>query len=114
MKKSIIFASMALASALVLTSCGDFLDKEPSNELTKEKTFSGWRNAQQFHWDTYNFLLHGALRIGWMQPLICLSARFVLVVLVPRSILVTIMAVAVLPSSHLYGRAAIVASVSAT
>ena len=75
MKKSIIFASMALASALVLTSCGDFLDKEPSNELTKEKTFSGWRNAQQFHWDTYNFLLHGALRIGnsWLDAATDLS-----------------------------------------
>ncbi|MCR4852572.1 MAG: RagB/SusD family nutrient uptake outer membrane protein [Prevotella sp.] len=69
MKKSIIIASLALATALTVTSCGDFLDKEPSNELTKEKTFSGWKNAQQFHWDTYNFLLHGALRINnsWLD-----------------------------------------------
>lgn len=70
MKKSIIFSFMALASALTgFTSCSDFLDKEPSNELTKEKTFSGWKNAEQFHWDTYNFLLHGALRINnsWLD-----------------------------------------------
>ena len=69
MKKSIIFASLALVSAMGLSSCSDFLDKEPSNELTKEKTFSGWKNAQQFHWDTYNFLLHGALRINnsWLD-----------------------------------------------
>ncbi len=69
MKKSIIFASLALASVMGLSSCSDFLDKEPSNELSKEKTFKGWKNAQQFHWDTYNFLLHGALRINdsWLD-----------------------------------------------
>lgn len=69
MKKSIIFASWALATAIGLSSCSDFLDKEPSNELTKEKTFTGWKNAQQFHWDTYNFLLHGAVRINnsWLD-----------------------------------------------
>ena len=75
MKKSIIFASLALASAVGLSSCSDFLDKEPSNELTKEKTFAGWKNAQQFHWDTYNFLLHGALRINnsWLDAATDLS-----------------------------------------
>lgn len=75
MKKSIIFASLALTSAMFLSSCSDFLDKEPSNELTKEKTFNGWRNAQQFHWDTYNFLLHGALRINnsWLDAATDLS-----------------------------------------
>ena len=70
MKKSKIFASLALATALTgFTSCSDFLDKEPSNDLSKEKTFSGWVNAQQFHYDTYNFLLHGALRINdsWLD-----------------------------------------------
>lgn len=53
----------------LLTSCSDFLDKEPSNELSKEKTFAGFVNAQQFHYDTYNFLLHGALRINnsWLD-----------------------------------------------
>ena len=70
MKKSIIFASLALATALTgFTSCGDFLDKEPSSELSKEITYSGWTTAQQFHWDTYNFLLHGALRVSnsWLD-----------------------------------------------
>ncbi len=70
MKKSIIFASLALATISTgFTSCSDFLDKEASNDLTKEQTFSGWVNAQQFHWDTYNFLLHGALRLNnsWLD-----------------------------------------------
>lgn len=69
MKKTIIFASLALAALAGFTSCDSYLDKEPSNELTKEKTFSGWKNAEQFHWDTYNFLLHGALRINnsWLD-----------------------------------------------
>jgi hypothetical protein len=69
MKKSIIIASVVLTAAFSLSSCSDFLDKEPSNELTKEKTFSGWVNAQQFHWDTYNFLRHGALRLSnsWLD-----------------------------------------------
>ena len=118
MKKSIIFASLALATALTgFTSCGDFLDKEPSNDLSKEKTFSGWVNAQQFHYDTYNFLLHGALRVnnsfhGSMLPPTWQSVLFLLVVHVPHSILVIIMVVAVLLSSLLYGRAATVAYVS--
>lgn len=69
MKKSIIIATVVLTAAFGLSSCSDFLDKEPSNELTKEKTFSGWVNAQQFHWDTYNFLRHGALRLNnsWLD-----------------------------------------------
>ena len=61
--------------AMGLASCSDFLDKEPSNELTKKKTFSGWVNAQEFHWDTYNFLRHGALRINnsWLDAATDLS-----------------------------------------
>ena len=57
------------------TACSDFLDKEPSNDLSKEQTFSGWVNAQQFHWDTYNFLLHGSLRINnsWLDAATDLS-----------------------------------------
>ena len=61
--------------ALAATSCSDFLDKEPSNDLSKETTYSGWVTAQQFHWDTYNFLLHGALRINnsWLDAATDLS-----------------------------------------
>lgn len=67
MKKNIIISTMVFA--LAATSCSDFLDKEPSNDLSKETTYSGWVTAQQFHWDTYNFLLHGALRINnsWLD-----------------------------------------------
>ena len=55
-------------SAVTLTSCedmfGDFLDKQPSNELTEEEVFSDWETTKQFHFDTYNFLRHGAARIN--------------------------------------------------
>ena len=60
-------------SAITLTSCedmfGDFLDKQPSNELTEEQVFSDWETTKQFHFDTYNFLRHGARRIGnsWLD-----------------------------------------------
>lgn len=72
-KNIALFAFAALSLGGVggglLTSCSDFLDKDPSNELTKEKTFAGFVNAQQFHYDTYNFLLHGARRINdsWLD-----------------------------------------------
>lgn len=60
-------------SAVALTSCeemfGDFLDKDPSNELTEAQVFSNWNTAMQFHLDTYAFLRHGALRIqdSWLD-----------------------------------------------
>ena len=73
MKKNIIISTMVFS--LAATSCSDFLDKEPSNDLSKEITFSGWTTAQQFHWDTYNFLLHGALRVNnsWLDAATDLS-----------------------------------------
>lgn len=60
-------------SAITLTSCedmfGDFLDKQPSNELTEEEVFGDWETTKQFHFDTYNFLRHGAGRINgsWLD-----------------------------------------------
>jgi len=70
----IIYIICALGiSTLTLTSCedvfGDFLDKQPSNELTEEQVFSDWETTKQFHFDTYNFLRHGALRINssWLD-----------------------------------------------
>lgn len=74
MKKTIIYSlfSLGVLSA-TLTSCedmfGNFLDKQPSNELTGEQVFSDWTLATQFHYDTYNFLRHGALRINnsWLD-----------------------------------------------
>jgi len=75
MKNSIIlgavFSTMLLGASL--TSCedmfGSFLDKQPSNELTKDQTFSSWTNLEEFHFDTYNYLRNGALRIknSWMD-----------------------------------------------
>ena len=48
---------------------GDFLDKQASNELTEDDVFGDWANVEQFHYDTYNFLRHGAARIGdsWLD-----------------------------------------------
>jgi len=54
---------MLLTLGGTLTSCedmfGDFLDKQPSQDLTEEES----------HIDTYNFLLHGANRINssWLD-----------------------------------------------
>lgn len=57
------------AMALGLTGCSDFLDKQPSNELDENKTYADWRMFEAFHVDTYNFLLHGANRVGnsWLD-----------------------------------------------
>lgn len=71
MKKSYIYNKgvAVLALAFTMTSCSDFLDKEPSSETTKEETFSTWSTMEQFHFDTYNFLRHGAACIGnsWLD-----------------------------------------------
>lgn len=73
MKKYILSAALVLGSGMALTSCedafGSFLDKEPSNELTGDQTFSSWTTMEQFHFDTYNFLLNGANRINnsWLD-----------------------------------------------
>jgi hypothetical protein len=74
MKKTIIYSLFAVCIAtFTLTSCedafGDFLDKQPSNELTEEEVFSDWEMMVEFHYDTYNFLRHGASRIkdSWLD-----------------------------------------------
>lgn len=74
MKKTFIYTAFLLAVfGSLLSSCedmfGDFLDKQPSNELTEEEVFSDWTTTMQFHYDTYNFLRHGAGRINdsWMD-----------------------------------------------
>jgi hypothetical protein len=60
-------------AATTLTSCedafGGFLDKQPSNELTGDEVFSDWSLMEEFHFDTYNFLRHGANRINssWLD-----------------------------------------------
>lgn len=74
MKKTLLYSIFALSIAsTTFTSCedmfGGFLDKQPSNELTGEEVFSDWNLMLQFHYDTYNFLRHGACRINnsWLD-----------------------------------------------
>lgn len=74
MKKFLVYSIFALGvGAATLTSCedmfGGFLDKQPSNEVTEEETFGSWNLMVQFHYDTYNFLRHGANRINntWLD-----------------------------------------------
>ncbi|MDL2245892.1 RagB/SusD family nutrient uptake outer membrane protein [Parabacteroides sp. OttesenSCG-928-J18] len=80
MKKNILYPLFTLLLlGMTLTSCedmfGDFLDKQPSNELTEEIVFSDWTTTRQFHFDTYNFLRHGAGRINgsWLDAATDLS-----------------------------------------
>lgn len=70
MKRNSIYTVIAsVAMVLTLSSCSDFLDKEPSNKLTEEDVMGDWALIEQFHLDTYNFLRHGALRINnsWLD-----------------------------------------------
>lgn len=73
MKKYSIFALALAMEAMTLTSCedafGNFLDKQPSNELTKAEVLGSFTLLEQNHNDTYNFLLHGANRINnsWLD-----------------------------------------------
>lgn len=70
MKISYIYKGIAtILLAVGMTSCSDFLDKEPSNELTGAQTFGSWVTMEQFHYDTYNFLRNGQCRIGnsWLD-----------------------------------------------
>lgn len=69
MKKTKIFALAIAVGALTLSSCGDFLDKQASNDLTRGEVLGNWALITQFHEDTYNFLLNGADRVNssWMD-----------------------------------------------
>lgn len=77
MKNLFIYLGVAAASVfgLGLTSCSDFLEKQPSNELTEGQVFSDWNMFEQFHYDTYNFLRHGARRLNnsWLDATTDLS-----------------------------------------
>ncbi len=71
--KNIFYTLAVCGLSLALTSCedmfGDFLNKQPSNELTEEEVFSDFNLVEEFHFDTYNFLRHGALRVNnsWLD-----------------------------------------------
>ncbi len=73
--KTINIAALVLAGSMSLVSCSDFLDKQPSNELTEGKTFGSWEMLEYFHKDTYNFLRHGANRLSssWLDATTDLS-----------------------------------------
>ncbi len=64
-----ISAALLLGASMSLASCSDFLDKQASNELSEDKTYADWKMFEYFHNDTYNFLLHGALRVNdsWLD-----------------------------------------------
>lgn len=73
MKRIFIYAAALLTLCGSFASCedmfGDFLDKQPSQDLTEENVFGNWALTEQAHFDTYNFLLHGANRINssWLD-----------------------------------------------
>jgi len=73
MRKNILFTLLLAAGMGLFSSCekmfGDYLDKQPSNELTEEQVFSSFTNLEAFHYDTYNFLRNGIARINnsWMD-----------------------------------------------
>lgn len=74
MKKTFIYILSVLSiTCITMSSCedafGGFLDKQPSNELTEEEVFNDWNLMVEFHYDTYNFLRHGACRINnsWLD-----------------------------------------------
>ncbi|MDE6096590.1 MAG: RagB/SusD family nutrient uptake outer membrane protein [Muribaculaceae bacterium] len=77
MKKSYKFLALAMifGATSAMTSCSDYLDKQPSNELTEDKTLGSWSMFEYFHNDTYNFLLHGANRVNgsWLDAATDLS-----------------------------------------
>ena len=74
MKKYFLYIfTLVVLSGGLLTSCedifGDYLDKQPSNELTEEEVFNSWENTKAFYYDIYNFLRNGLGRINysWMD-----------------------------------------------
>ena len=73
MKKILIYALVALGMTFTLSSCekmfGNFLDKEPSNQLTEEQVFSNWALMEYYHFNTYSFIPNGFGRIrnSWLD-----------------------------------------------
>lgn len=73
MKKIILYALVALGITFTLSSCekmfGNFLDKEPSNQLTEEQVFSNWALMEYYHFNIYNHIPNGFGRIddSWLD-----------------------------------------------
>jgi len=68
-------AAFIAFSGISLASCSDFLDKQPSSDLTEDKTLADWNMFYYFHTDTYNFLRHGAacMNESWVDAATDLS-----------------------------------------
>lgn len=69
MRKKIIYFILLLAiEGGTLSSC-NFLDKQPSSEMTEEQVWNSWANTTYYYNDTYNFLRNGLARINssWMD-----------------------------------------------
>jgi hypothetical protein len=79
MYKKIINSLLVLITSVTLTSCadvfGDFLDKQPSNELTEQMVFDSWALMRQYHQDTYKYLRNGVGRLNgsWLDAATDLS-----------------------------------------
>lgn len=74
MRKHILYTAMcALLAAPVFTSCeemfGNFLDRQPSNNLEEKDVWNSWVNARNFYYDIYNYLRDGKALISnsWMD-----------------------------------------------
>ncbi|MFV0290412.1 MAG: RagB/SusD family nutrient uptake outer membrane protein [Mangrovibacterium sp.] len=54
--------------AAILPSC-NFLDKQPSSEMTADDVWNSWANTTYYYNDTYNYLRNGLARINssWMD-----------------------------------------------
>jgi len=61
MKQKIIYLLTVIAMTCI-TSCADYLDKMPDEDLTLEQTFAQWKYAEQFLTQVYSYLpeeIHG-------------------------------------------------------
>ena len=48
---------------------GDFLDKQPSNELEEDDVWTSWKNTEYYYYDIYNFLRSGlgTINESWLD-----------------------------------------------
>ncbi len=72
MKKYLLYIIFGAALG-GFTSCedmfGDFLDKQPSNELEEKDVWTSWKNTEYYYYDIYNYLRNGlgAINGSWLD-----------------------------------------------
>ena len=72
MKKYLLYIIFGAALG-GFTSCedmfGDFLDKQPSNELEEKYVWTSWKNTEYYYYDIYNYLRNGlgAINGSWLD-----------------------------------------------